>query len=169
MDQFEFEEEVRTVARALWPTARDDGAMNIDGVEHDGVYFTHDVVHCVEATVSRRKDKAEHDGKKLSREVTKRTGSNGRVARGWFVTLEDPTPEQTKALKAIDRRIVPISFNRFKARLFDARLYHQRRQCISFGSAINPTDRKAVLEPYIPAEFHNDSDESGVPRLPSRI
>ncbi|MES9506727.1 NACHT domain-containing protein [Streptomyces sp. NPDC000609] len=161
MDQFEFEEEVRTVARALWPTARDDGAMNIDGVEHDGVYFTHDVVHCVEATVSRRKDKAEHDGKKLSREVTKRTGSNGRVARGWFVTLEDPTPEQTKALRAIDRRIVPISFNRFKARLFDARLYHQRRQCISFGSAINPTDRKAILEPYIPAEFHSDSDESG--------
>ncbi|MFI5480274.1 NACHT domain-containing protein [Streptomyces rubiginosohelvolus] len=134
--------------------------MNIDGVEHDGVYFTHDLVHCVEATVSRRKDKAEHDGKKLSREINKRTGSNGRVARGWFVTLSDPTPEQTKALRTIDRRIVPISFNRFKARLFDAHLYHQRRKCVPFGSAINPTDRKAALDPYIPADFHNGGYET---------
>ncbi|MFC8917145.1 hypothetical protein ACFT5C_15375 [Streptomyces sp. NPDC057116] len=164
MDQHEFEEEVRTVARALWPSARDDGSMNIDGVEHDAVFFTHDIIHCIEATVSRRKDKAEHDGKKLSREINKRTGSNGRVARGWFVTLEDPTPEQTKALRAIDRRIVPISFKRFKARLFDAHLYHQRRQCLPFGSATNPADRKAALEPYIPAEFQAaDGDNGDVP------
>ncbi|WP_406169599.1 NACHT domain-containing protein [Streptomyces canus] len=153
MDHLEFEEEVRTVARALWTTARDDGAINLDGVEHDGVYFTHDVVHCVEATVSGRKDKAEHDGKKLSKAITRWTGSDGRIARGWFVTLGEPTTEQTKALQSIDRRITPISFKRFKSRLFDAYLYAQRRERMTFGSAMNPAGRGQELERYIPAEF----------------
>ncbi|MGW0933229.1 NACHT domain-containing protein [Streptomyces sp. NPDC002644] len=153
MDHLEFEEEVRTVARALWTTARDDGALNLDGVEHDGVYFTHDVVHCVEVTVSGRKDKAEHDGKKLSKAINKWTGSDGRTARGWFVTLNDPSPEQTKALQAIDRRITPISFKRFKSRLFDAYLYAQRRERMTFGSAMNPTGKGQKLEHYVPAEF----------------
>lgn len=165
MDHLEFEEEVRTVARALWTTARDDGAINLDGVEHDGVYFTHDVVHCIEVTVSGRKDKAEHDGKKLSKAIKKWTGSDGRTARGWFVTLEEPTTEQTRALKSIDNRITPISFKRFKSRLFDAYLYTQRREQLSFGSASNPAGRQQELERYIPTEFEviDTKDNSDAP------
>ncbi|MGQ4383060.1 NACHT domain-containing protein [Streptomyces sp. SAS_270] len=167
MDHLEFEEEVRTVARALWSTARDDGAINLDGVEHDGVYFTHDVVHCVEVTVSGRKDKAEHDGKKLSKAIIRWTGSDGRTARGWFVTLGEPTTEQTKALQAIDRRITPISFRRFKSRLFDAYLYAQRREQMTFGSAINPAGKEQELERYIPAEFEAISQEGSFTSSPS--
>ncbi|MFD9358383.1 NACHT domain-containing protein [Streptomyces sp. NPDC060031] len=167
MDHLDFEEEVRTVARALWASARDDGTVNLDGVEHDGVYFTHDVVHCVEVTVSRRKDKAEHDGKKLSKAVQRWTGSDGRIARGWFVTLEEPSPEQTKVLQAIDRRITAISFKRFKARLFDAYLYNQRRGQMPFGSAMHPDGRGEKLERYIPAEFEPIGERADLAPAPS--
>ncbi|MFE6749976.1 NACHT domain-containing protein [Kitasatospora purpeofusca] len=167
MDNLEFEEEVRTVARALWTSARDDGAINLDGVEHDGVYFTHDVVHCVEVTVSGRKDKAEHDGRKLSKAINRWTGTDGRIARGWFVTLSDPNPEQTKALAAIDRRITPISFKRFKARLFDSYLYGQRREHMPFGSAVNPAGKGLKLERYVPAEFEPVGEDFGNVPAPS--
>ena len=59
-----FEDEVRRIARELWPGADNDGARNILGRERDGFFVTEDVVHLVEATTSRRKDNIENNVKK---------------------------------------------------------------------------------------------------------
>lgn len=151
--QLEFEEEVRTVARALWPSARYGGVENIENVEHDAVYFTFDTVQCIEATVSRTVKKAEHDGNKLKKAINKWTGTDDRLAKGWFITKYDPTPEQTKAIKKIDPRITAISFRRFKARLFDIHRYHQLRVNAHFGSAANPAIDDETFEHYVPVDF----------------
>lgn len=155
MDPTEFEEEVRAVCRALWPQAQGDGVTNLELVEHDGVFFTRDIVHCVEVTIQRDEKKAKHDGKKLALAIKKWTGSDGRLARGWFITLDSPTPHQTRAIAAIDKRIVCKSFRQFKAQLFDFIGYNQRRMELPFGSARNPQledglDPRLQLEKYIP-------------------
>ncbi len=158
-EQDEFEEEVRTVARALWPSARFGGVENMGQVEHDGVFPAFDTVHCVEATVSRRLDKAQHDGEKLKKAINYWTGRDDRLAKGWFITKEDPTPQQTDAIRKIDRRITAISFRRFKARLVDIYMYSQLRMNMQFGSAVNPDPEEEEQERYIPVEFNSLEQE----------
>ncbi len=159
MDPTEFEEEVRAACRALWPQAQGDGVKNIELVGHDAVFFTRDIVHCVEITTQRDLGKAKHDGRKLTLAINKWTGSDHRLARGWFITLNDPTPHQTKAIAEIDKRIVCMSFKQFKAQLFDFIGYHQRRMALAFGSARNPQhedgkDSRLGLEKYIPVPLN---------------
>jgi hypothetical protein len=48
----DFENEVRRIARAKWPSAQFSGAQMLDGRERDGIFETEDSVHFVEATVS---------------------------------------------------------------------------------------------------------------------
>ena len=55
----QFEDEVRRIARELWPDREFSGATKFDGREVDGVFETEDCIHIVEATTSRRKQKAE--------------------------------------------------------------------------------------------------------------
>jgi hypothetical protein len=161
IEQLEFEEAVRTVARALWPSARFGGVENIDAAEHDGVFPTFDIVHCVEATVSGRLDKAQHDGEKLKKAIDYWMGRDGRLAKGWFITLRDPTPQQSEAIRKIDRRITAVSFQQFKTRLFDIYMYSQLRMNLQFGSAVNPDAEEQEQEPYIPVEFNSlESDEN---------
>src|SRR5947207_2889854 len=52
-EQDVFENEVRRVARQLWPDAQYDGAHVVDGLERDGVFETEDCIHLLEATVTR--------------------------------------------------------------------------------------------------------------------
>ncbi|WP_125729732.1 hypothetical protein [Aeromonas salmonicida] len=63
-DNINFENEVRRIARARWPEAKYSGAALIQGRERDGIFETDDVIHYIEATVSRRADKAREDTKK---------------------------------------------------------------------------------------------------------
>ena len=56
-----FEDEVRRIARELWPSAEFSGSTIVDGRERDGVFETEDCIHVVEATTSRRKEKAKED------------------------------------------------------------------------------------------------------------
>jgi NACHT domain. len=169
VDEDEFEEEVRTIARALWPSARSDGMLNIDKVEHDAIFFDHDVVHCVESTVSRRLDKATHDGDKLHKAIRRWTGSDGRIAKGWFVTLNAPTPDQSKEIRRIDPRITALSFAQFKTRLFDSVMYLQRRREVPFGSARNPEDPLGPLEPYVPLDIYPADADSTTNSAPMRV
>jgi|SRR6266568_3016060 len=158
-EQAEFEEEVRTVARALWPSASFGGVQNIRNVEYDAVFPAFDTIHCVEATVSRRTDKAKHDGEKLKRAINHWTGRDDRLAKGWFITKDEPTPQQTEAIRKIDPRITAISFRRFKSRLFDVFLYSQLRMNMQFGSAVNPDSDNEETEKYISVEFGLLEDE----------
>jgi hypothetical protein len=79
-DQKVFENEARRIARQLWPEAQYDGARVIDGRERDGIFETEECIHLLEATVSRSRDKALEDAKKLTTLANKVQAKNGRKA-----------------------------------------------------------------------------------------
>lgn len=94
----EFENEVRRIARARWPAADRGGAAIIDGRERDGVFETEECIHLIEAVTSRKLEKAPDDIRKLTSLATKfqRTTST-KAVRCWFVTRDEPTPDQRRA------------------------------------------------------------------------
>lgn len=100
----QFEDEVRRIARALWPSAEFSGAAIMEGKEIDGVFETEDVIHIVEATTSRRKEKAQQDTTKLSKLINVHKGKSGtRAVRGWFITRDEPTADQRKVAEKYKR------------------------------------------------------------------
>jgi len=60
-EQHDFEIEVLRIARALWSKDEYAGSEMVEGRERDGIFETEKLVHFVEATVSKRKEKAEQD------------------------------------------------------------------------------------------------------------
>ncbi len=90
----QFENEVRRIARALWPGDRHGGSANVDGRERDGVFETEECIHLVEATVSRRLDKAREDIGKLASLASKlQKRASTKAVRCWFVTRDEPTAD----------------------------------------------------------------------------
>jgi len=151
----EFENEVRRVARALWPSASFDGAAVVDGRERDGIFDTHECVHCIEATVSRGKDKAIEDGSKLER-LLRRLGPKHptKFMKGWFVTLNEPTADQRSVIAKYQGRIVACSFEQFRSQLVDARSYLALRQKYPFGSVRDPASGAAIHDlSYVPLDL----------------
>ncbi len=66
-----FENEVRRIARNLWPGAEFDRSAMIGARETDGVFETEECIHLLEATVSRQEKKAQQDIKKLDANSSK--------------------------------------------------------------------------------------------------
>lgn len=156
-----FENEVRRIARARWPQAQFDGATIKGGKERDGVFETDDVVHYVEATTSRRADKAKDDTKKIFGAMAEqqRSGSmKGSV--GWFVTKEEPTADQREEVKTYGKQQVKaVSFSQFQQALVDVPAYFDRRENHMFGSVIDPVTQ--AIKPsvnYIPLDLLNLED-----------
>src|SRR5438045_2350202 len=118
----DFENEVRRIARLLWPSTEDGGAAIVDGQERDAIFEADDFVHCIECTVSREKDKAEKDGGKLDK-LLKKLGAKypTKFIKGWFITLSEPTADQRGVLEKYRGRIVSQSYDLFKSKLIDAR------------------------------------------------
>ena len=95
-----FEDEARRIARARWPQAQFDGAAMVNGRERDGIFETDDVIHYVEATRSRREDKAKDDTKKMFSLMTDQQRQKSmKGAIGWFVTQDEPTADQREAVR----------------------------------------------------------------------
>ncbi|MCS5830740.1 hypothetical protein LNO09_28070 [Klebsiella variicola] len=100
IDDTHFEDEVRRIARARWPEAQYSGASIINGRERDGVFETDDVIHYVEATTSKRADKAKYDTKKIFELMSQQQKSGSmKGSIGWFVTKDEPTAEQREEVK----------------------------------------------------------------------
>lgn len=158
-----FENEVRRIARARWPQAEFDGAVMKDGKERDGVFETDDVVHYVEATTSRRADKAKDDTKKIFGAILEqqRKGSM-KGAVGWFVTKEEPTADQREEVNSHGKKQVKaVSFSQFQQALVDVPSYFERRENHMFGSVIDPVTK--AIRPsvnYIPLDLLNLEDGS---------
>ena len=155
-DDLLFENEVRRIARARWPQAQFDGAIMQDGKERDGIFETDDVIHYIEATTSRRADKAKDDTKKMFGAMAEqqRAGSmKGSV--GWFVTKEEPTADQRQEVKAHGKQQVKaVSFSQFQQALVDVPAYFERRENLMFGSVIDPVTK--AIRPsvnYIPLDL----------------
>jgi hypothetical protein len=145
----EFEDEIRRVARLLWPIAQFDGAAIVEGRERDGVFETDDVVNIVECTVSRSKQKAVDDCEKIDKLVKKLTPKiSHKFVRGWFITLHEPTAEQRGvARKASCHRIQSCSYDQFRAKLIDARSYLTKRKSYAFGSVRDPESDNINFDP----------------------
>jgi hypothetical protein len=156
-DETAFENEVRRVARQRWPEDKFSGARMVGDGERDGVFVTEDLVNIVECTVSRRKDKATDDRKKLvdaARELQKKYPD--KLMKGWFITRDEPTVDQRA--EAESTRVVKItacSFETFRNRLVDAGDYLACRDRYRFGSVVNLDDgsehvlRNEYIEPDI--------------------
>lgn len=151
-----FENEVRRIARARWPQAQFDGAVMKDGKERDGVFETDDVIHYVEATTSRRADKAKDDTKKMFSAMAEQQRSGSmKGAVGWFVTKEEPTADQREEVKSHGKQQVKaVSFSQFQQALVDVPAYFERRENHIFGSVIDPVTK--AIRPsvnYIPLDL----------------
>ncbi|WP_395294741.1 NACHT domain-containing protein [Kitasatospora hibisci] len=174
MSSFEFEEDVRRVARALWPSAEHGGPEIVNGREVDGVFDTEEVSHMVEATMDRRIDKAHNVGPKL-RDHLKKARARGAFAKAWFVTYHPPTADQRKVLHSdYDRSIEVVSYDQFRSKIVDAREYLRLRDRASWGSASNPTTNSAVeLIKYVPLGIAVTAGalrpKPGHPRKTSRV
>ena len=155
-EDIQFEDEARRIARARWPQAEFDGAAMINGRERDGVFETDDVIHYVEATTSRRDDKAKEDTKKIFALMTEqqRLGSmKGSV--GWFVTRAEPTADQREAVKQYGKnQVKAVSFAQFQQAIVDVQSYFSKRENHLFGSISDPAT--GSLQPqvaYVPLDL----------------
>ncbi len=155
----EFEDEVRRIARLLWPAAEYGGATMVGGRERDGIFETDEVIYLVECTMRRDKQKAEEDGEKLAKLKTQLARKHpAKVVKGFFVTLHEPTADQKTAIADQRSGLVALSFDQFRSKLVDARSYLQARQNYPFGSVADPDTGKARGKAsydlkYVPLEF----------------
>jgi hypothetical protein len=135
----EFEEEVRKVARLLWPKDPGAGAVKVDGQERDGVFISEECVHAIECTISRGQQKAIDDGKKLLKLLPKlRRMFSDKAVKGWFVTKHEPTADQRSTIKSYGHDISAVSYDVFRCKLIDAKHYLVCRKDYPFGSARDP-------------------------------
>lgn len=155
MNGAEFEEEVRRIARELWPSAAYDGAAMLEKRERDGIFDTEYVIHLLECTMLRTKEKAKQDIEKI-RDGMKAIKSDGKGKQGWFITLDAPTADQ-RALVHKGEQINVLSFAQFQAKLIDALTYLRARDEYPFGSARNPEDGQVhAPERYVPLSIAVD-------------
>lgn len=129
----QFEDEVRNIARSQYSNSIGQGSEMVDGRERDGVFWNGEFYTVVEATTDKTKVKAEKDGKK-THELVSKLRREGHMARGFLVTLHEPTTDQKSAVKRYERTLKIISFDEFRSLLFDAQSYVSNRSKRRFGS-----------------------------------
>lgn len=142
-DDQHFEDEVRRIARARWPSAKYSGAVTLAGKERDGRFETEEVVNFVEATTSRAQDKARYDAKKLQKAVADQLKTNPmKAAKGWFITKDEPTADQRKMVQEAGKgQVTAVSFSQFQQSLVDVAGYLEARSNHFFGSVLDPLTR----------------------------
>lgn len=155
-DENVFEEQVLRLARQIWPaSALYGGSTIIEGRERDGKFETEEMVHFVEATVSRSKQKAEGDIsklEKLAKEEIKRSPTKG--VKGWFITKYEPTAEQRDVARRTSGLVYAISFDQFQSKLINASEYITTRSKFPFGSVRNPgTGSHDFAVDYVPLDL----------------
>lgn len=154
-EQRHFENEVRRIARQLWPSAEYCGAQMIDGRERDGYFETEDCLHLIEATVSRSKDKAQEDIKKmvgLAKKIQPQV--RHKAVKCWFITKHEPTAEQREIAKLHHSLVNALSFSQFQSKLIDAAGYLNLRGNYPFGSVRDPATGNPRTEvEYVPLDL----------------
>ena len=147
----DFENEVRTIARHLWPSAAFSGSAKEGGRERDGVFVTDEMVHLIECTVSRRKDKAVQDTQKLeelAKDMQRRYPTKG--VKGYFITFEEPTAEQRDSVRQVGKGyVVSLSFSQFRSQMIDAQSYLNARLQYPFGSMYDPETKSRTIPSHL--------------------
>jgi hypothetical protein len=138
-EEHAFEEEVRRVANALWPTCIHPGPINILGSECDGYYETEENVHLLESTTSRTLEKAKQDVSKLDAAASKlRKQNRDKLVKTWFITRFDPTADQMEVVRKSASQVTAQSFAAFQQKLIDVGTYLECRLKHRFGSIDHP-------------------------------
>lgn len=144
---FEFERRGVELARALHDPSGAQGAMIINGRERDGVFVSHGDINAYEFTLMRTKEKAENDAVKLAdllSHLSKVPENSLKIATGWFVTRDEPTPDQRTAVISIakksGRQIHAISIAQMYKRICNSEMYIQARDKAPFGSTVYTPD-----------------------------
>jgi hypothetical protein len=147
-----FEEEVRRIARALWPTCIHPGPIDVDGRECDGYFETEESIHLVECTTSRSLEKAEQDIAKLDSVAQKlRKKHRDKSVKTWFITRFDATVDQMKVVRSSTSDVVGNSFSTFQQRLIDVGTYLECRLKHRFGSIDHPVSGQSADDiKYVP-------------------
>ena len=155
MTPYDFENEVRRIARQLWPNAANSGANIIDGRERDGVFETEEIIHLLEATTSRQKQKAKSDLEKTIVAIRRYRKKTTKPVKGWLITLHEPTADQRNTGKQFERDINIMSFSQFQSKLIDVGEYLACRENYRFGSIQNPENETESIgrEDYIELEI----------------
>ncbi len=159
----DFEDDVREIARHLWPSAAFSGSAKINGRERDAIFITDEMVHLIECTTSRRKDKAEQDTKKLEglcRDMQRRYPTKG--VKGYFITLDEPTADQRESVNRFGKgSVVTLSFSQFRGQIIDAKSYINARIRYPFGSMYDPqTGSRTTPSELIPRELITGDGET---------
>jgi hypothetical protein len=146
-----FEKEVRRIARLLWPSAEGAGALMLSGFEHDGIFETEECIHLVESTISRQKDKALYDSKKMVAAAEKmRKQKPEKAVKCWFITKDEPTADQRTVCHSYRGLVSPLSIQQFQAKLINVSDYLDMRRKHRFGSAYDPqTESFTENLPYV--------------------
>lgn len=157
-----FEDEVRRVARELWPQAEYDGAIVMEGRERDGIFETEECVHLIERTVSRAQQKAKDDAQKLATLAKKLQPKHPQKAiKCWFITREEPSPDQRTAIREKFNSVTALSFSQFQGKLIDVGSYLTLRMNYPFGSVrdpANPSSREDIE--YVPLDLIEASTQA---------
>ncbi|GAA1028724.1 hypothetical protein GCM10009557_14780 [Virgisporangium ochraceum] len=141
-DDTAFENEVRRIARWLYPGTDGQGAMSIAGRERDAILVNDDVAVAIEATVSRNSAKARSDAEKLIDSLNYlRATYPDRPAQAFFITSSEPSDQQRDAVERVAGQAVTcMSLDVFRSRLVDVGEYLTLRDLAPFGSARDPAD-----------------------------
>ena len=136
MTGFDFEHEVRGIARALWNLAPGEGSAEfINNDEIDCVCRTEELIHLIECSTDRRLEKFQRQVTKLisAKQYLER---NGETVKLRIVSGEEPTPQQRSHAKG--QGITALSIQEFRRGLLSSRQYLESRWTYRFGSATDP-------------------------------
>ncbi|HUT32480.1 MAG TPA: NACHT domain-containing protein [Planctomycetota bacterium] len=147
-----FEDEVRSIARHLWPAAEYGGATMVGEREMDGLFETEDCIHLVEATTSGREDKAKKDiGKMVNHASRLKRSGRAKAVLCWFVTKSEPSAVQRRVANQYPGLVNAVSYRQFKAKLIDVVSYLRDRSNYRFGSVRDPgTGAAEPRAKYVP-------------------
>lgn len=150
----DFETEIRAIAREIWQPQGYDGSITLDGRERDSIFVTEEVVHYVEMTTGKSEKKAIDDLKKIAEFLPKLSAKHpGKIAKGWWITLHEPTGEQGFHISQYDGKIFHQTYHQFLSKLINSRNYLSLRTKSPFGSARNilDGDQNIPADEYIPS------------------
>lgn len=164
-DSHDFELLALHVAQSIHDPSGAQGSLMHKGRERDGLFISSDAVHAYEFTTDRKKAKAEKDASKLRELLLDLSASpehRHKTFVGWFVTREEPTADQRKAVTdqlrpGLDIRA--ISFKSLQGRICDSERYLAVRDEAPFGS----TNYARSSEPRghdVPVQFVSGSEGS---------
>lgn len=127
---------------------------SIDDEERDGFYESEFVVHCVEITVSRKRNKTVHDLDKLKKTIEYYNSiyKGEKAVRGFFITLHPLSPEQSDLKRQYSSTIRFEDYHTFLGRLIDSQEYLRAREAHTFGSIQDLKDRRTsstYIEPKL--------------------